>query len=109
MKKLLVVGLVTLSSIVTFAQDQIKLEKQVVKASCGQCQFGLKNQQGCDLAIKIEDKAYFVDGSAMQEHGDAHAKEGMCNAIREAEVSGEVIDGRFKATHFKLIEVKEEK
>ena len=76
-------------------------------ASCGQCQFGLKGVSGCDLAIKIDDKAYFVDGSGMDDHGDAHAKDGMCNAIREAEVSGEVIEGRFKADSFKLISSKD--
>lgn len=80
---------------------------QLVEASCGQCQFAMTGKKGCDLAVRIDGKAYFVDGTKIDEHGDAHAADGFCEAIRKAEVQGEVVDGRFKATYFKL--VKEEK
>lgn len=80
-----------------------------VEASCGQCNFGLKGS-GCSLAVKIDGKAYFVDGSSLDEHGDAHGDSGMCNVIRKAMVEGEVVNGRFKATSFVLLpEKKEEK
>ncbi|HEX7903530.1 MAG TPA: DUF6370 family protein [Chitinophagaceae bacterium] len=75
---------------------------QVVEASCGECQFKLAGK-GCDLAVRINGKAYFVDGTSIDEHGDAHAKDGFCEAIRKAEVQGEIVDNRFKATYFKLI------
>ena len=75
-----------------------------VEASCGQCNFGLTEPPGCDLAVRISGAAYFVDGSHIDDHGDAHAERGMCNAIRRAEVRGEVIKGRFVATHFTLID-----
>lgn len=78
----------------------------VVEASCGECNFKMEGK-GCDLAIRINGKSYFVDGTAIDEHGDAHAKDGFCEAIRKAEVQGEVVNNRFKATYFKLI--KEEK
>lgn len=104
MKKLLAIGIMSMIAIGAMAQEGVKVEKKVVKASCGQCQFGLESQKGCDLAVKIDEKAYFVDGSAMGDHGDAHAKDGMCNAVRDAEVSGEIVDGRFKATYFKLMD-----
>lgn len=74
-----------------------------VEASCGQCKFGLKGKKGCDLAIRIEGKSYFVDGTNINSHGDAHAEDGFCNAIRTAKVQGEVVDNRFKATYFKLV------
>lgn len=77
---------------------------QVVEASCGQCNFGLTEPKGCDLAVRIEGKAYFVEGSHIDDHGDAHAERGMCNAIRRAAVKGEVIEGRFVARTFKLID-----
>ena len=32
-----------------------------VEASCGECNFGLPGNN-CDLAVKIDGKAYFVDG-----------------------------------------------
>lgn len=79
---------------------------QIVEASCGQCNFGLKTQKGCDLAVRINGKAYFVDGTDIDDHGDAHAKEGFCNAISKAKVTGNIVDERFKATSFKLVEEK---
>ncbi len=73
-----------------------------VEASCGQCQFGLTGK-GCNLAVRINGKAYFVDGTSIDDHGDAHAKDGFCEAIRKADVQGEVINDRFKATYFRLV------
>ena len=75
---------------------------QVAEASCGQCRFGLK-AKGCDLAVRINGKAYFVDGTGIDDHGDAHSEEGFCNAIRKAEVKGKVVNDRFVATYFKLL------
>jgi len=75
---------------------------QIVEAACGECQLGLPGKS-CDLAVRINGKAYFVDGTAIDSHGDAHAKDGFCNAIRKAEVKGEIVNNRFKATYFKLI------
>ena len=74
----------------------------LVEASCGQCQFSLPGKS-CDLAVRIDGKAYFVDGSNIDSHGDAHAKDGFCNAVRNARVQGEIIDGRFKASYFKVL------
>ena len=79
---------------------------QVVEAACGECQFKLAGKS-CDLAVRIDGKSYFVDGTNIDSHGDAHAKNGFCNAVRKAEVQGEVVNNRFKVTYFKLL--KEEK
>jgi hypothetical protein len=79
-----------------------------VEASCGQCNFGLKDKRGCDLAVRIDGKAYFVEGTKIDEHGDAHAEDGFCEKIRQAEVQGEVKDNKFKVTYFKLLPVKKE-
>jgi hypothetical protein len=49
---------------------------QIVEASCGQCQFGMEGH-GCELAVRIDGKSYFVDGSSIDSHGDAHAKDGF--------------------------------
>lgn len=82
---------------------------QIVEASCGECHFQLKGKS-CDLAIRIDGTAYFVDGTTINEHGDAHAIDGFCEAIRKAEVQGELVNNRFKVTYFKLVrqEVKKE-
>ena len=76
---------------------------QVVDAACGQCQFGITGKAGCDLAVRIDGESYFVDGTTIHDHGDAHADDGFCETIRQVEVKGEIIDGRFKAESFTLI------
>ena len=75
---------------------------QVVEVSCGQCQFKMEGK-GCDLAIRVDNKAYYVDGTKIDQHGDAHAKDGFCETIRKAEVKGAVVEDRFKVTYFKLL------
>ena len=81
-----------------FSQEKKTTQKtQIVEASCGQCQFGMTDKKGCDLAVRIDGKTYFVDGTTMNEHGNAHAEDGMCSAVRKAEVVGEVKDNRFVA------------
>ena len=84
------------------SQPDKNKKTEVVEASCGQCKFGLEGK-GCDLAVRINGKAYFVDGSDIDSHGDAHAKDGFCNAIRKARVQGEIINNRFKVTYFQLL------
>lgn len=84
-----------------FSQSTQKV--QVVEASCGQCQFKMKGKKGCDLAVRINGKSYFVEGTKIDDHGDAHSKEGFCNAIRKAEVTGEIKGDKFVATSFKLL------
>ena len=84
-----------------FKAKPTEITNRMVEVSCGQCQFKMKGKS-CDLAVKINGKAYFVDGSAIDDFGDAHAKDGFCQKIRKAKVSGKIIDNRFKATSFKL-------
>lgn len=88
------------------AQDKKTTEKpQIVETACGECQFGMKGKS-CDLAVRIDGKPYFVDGTTIDEHGDAHAEDGFCNKIRKASITGKVEKGRFKATSFTLIKEK---
>ena len=75
---------------------------QVVEAACGQCQFGMTEKSGCDLAVRIDGETYFVDGTNIHEHGDAHADDGFCVVIRNANVEGKIVDGRFKSESFTL-------
>jgi hypothetical protein len=86
------------------ADGKIDPSKKVltVDASCGQCKLGLKGKS-CDLAVRIDGQAYYVDGTSIDQHGDAHADDGFCNRIRKANVQGEVVNNRFKATYFQLL------
>ncbi|RSK31849.1 hypothetical protein EI290_13155 [Hymenobacter metallilatus] len=75
---------------------------QVVEAACGQCRLGLPGKS-CDLAVRTAGKAYFVEGTTIDSHGDAHAKDGFCQAIRQAEVQGRVVNEQFVVTYFRLL------
>ena len=79
-----------------------KITDQIVEASCGQCQLGMEGN-GCDLAVRIDGKSYYVDGSLIDDHGDAHGDNGLCNCIRKAKVTGEIKDGRFVAESLRLV------
>jgi Family of unknown function (DUF6370) len=95
-KKLLVIVFV---NFLTFQAQETK-NTIIVAAACGQCQFGMKEIRGCDLAVKIGDKFYFVDGTKIDDHGDAHAKNGFCSKVRKANVIGEIVNNRFVASSF---------
>jgi hypothetical protein len=73
-----------------------------VETACGQCKFGLVAED-CSLAVRINGKAYFADGTDIDAHGNAHAKDGFCNAVRKAQVQGELVNDRFKLSYFKLL------
>jgi hypothetical protein len=110
MKKLLI-GIFTLIIFnTTNAQDTTKKKLEFnpnyptyeVEATCGTCMFKMEGK-GCFLAIKFKGKNYFVDGTGIDDHGDAHDNEGFCNAIKKAKVQGKVVKNRFEVTYFELI------
>tara|TARA_B100001059_G_scaffold67659_1_gene64445 strand:- start:334 stop:678 length:345 start_codon:yes stop_codon:yes gene_type:complete len=107
MKKLII--LLLFIPLVSFGQENFKNklkfdpEINLIKAqvSCGICMFDMEGKQ-CELAVKIKDSKYYVEGTGVDDHGDAHSNIGFCNAIREAEVQGKVIDNKFHVSYFKL-------
>ena len=99
MKKLIVLSLLILASCANKKET-----KQIAEISCGLCQLHLDADE-CSLAVRFNDKAYFVDGFNIDDFGDAHdEKIGFCNVIRKAEITGVVKDGRFVANSIELIE-----
>ncbi|CAI8273078.1 MAG: Uncharacterised protein [Polaribacter sp. SA4-10] len=100
MKKILLLCFLILAS--CKAKKEIH---QVAEISCGQCQFEISEPMGCDLAIRLDGQAYFIDGVNIDDFGDAHdLNTGFCNVIRKANVDGVLENGRFKASTVKLIE-----
>ena len=107
MKKIIAIAFFIIGVSSMNAQEKKTEQKtQIVEASCGQCKFGMKDKKGCDLAVRIDGKSYFVEGTDINKHGDAHAEDGFCSAIRQAEVIGEVKDNKFVVSHFKLLPQK---
>lgn len=83
--------------------DDIRVIKdEPVEASCGECQFDMPGD-GCHLAIRLEGQTFWVDGSGIDDHGDAHGADGLCNQIHQARVSGVLENGRFTAEQFELL------
>ncbi|WP_288955375.1 DUF6370 family protein [uncultured Polaribacter sp.] len=93
--------------IIVVACSNKKEMTQTAELSCGQCKFDLDSESGCSLAVRFDDKAYFVDGFNIDDFGDAHdEKIGFCNVIRKGEITGVVKDGRFLASSLKLDDAK---
>lgn len=104
MKNLIFVLFISVIGFNSNAQTSPKkvIIKQVVDIACGECQFKMKGKD-CELAVKIDGKPYFVDGKKIDDFGDAHGEHGFCNATSKAEITGEIINNRFKASAIKLL------
>lgn len=111
MKKIVLVLLINiLFSTILQAQEYntIDPKKKTEKAevSCGECKFKMKGK-GCHLAVRIKGKAYWVDGAHIESFGDAHDKKmGFCNAIRKAEIQGDLKGERYVLSYLKFTDVK---
>jgi hypothetical protein len=93
---------VLLTLLASGCSQQNVADGMVVEASCGQCQLGLPGE-GCDLAVRVDGQAYYVDGTGIDDHGDAHASDGFCNSVRQARVTGRVENGRYAVKSFELL------
>lgn len=106
MKNLIIIALLFVST-TALAQEKNKQKPQIVEVSCGQCKFGMTEKKGCDLAVRLDGKSYFVEGTKIDDHGDAHAHDGFCSTIRKAEVVGEIKGNRFVVRSFQLLPIEE--
>lgn len=57
---------------------------------CAMCIYHMPGVKDCVLAVKLDGRAYLVKGSSIDDHGDAHAADGLCNTGRKARVRGRV-------------------
>ena len=64
----------------------------------------MTEKEGWDLAIKFEGKSYFAEGTSIDDHGDAHAENGFCNAISTTKVKGTIQKGKITAEPFEFID-----
>ena len=78
------------------------VETYSAKAGCATCVFHMKGVEGCKLAVEIEGRHYLVQGSDIDDHGNAHAPDGLCNIARRAKVKGRILDNRLVADEFRL-------
>lgn len=86
----------------TPTEPSLLFQDEIVEVACGECQFAMRGT-GCDLAVRHQGNSYFVVGSDIDDHGDAHAANGLCNMVRKAKVSGEIKDAKFHAQRLELV------
>ena len=91
----------TVNTLVTAVPEDGNIEGIVI-TSCGTCKLGVKGG-GCSLSVKIGDTVYPVTGTGIHDHGDAHASDGFCSAVRVAWVKGQVKKNVFHSESFVLV------
>lgn len=72
------------------------------EAGCAMCIFRMPGVKDCILAVKLNGRAMLVQGSSIDDHGDAHAADGLCNTARKARVRGRVEGDAFVAERIEL-------
>jgi len=75
---------------------------QIVEASCGICQLSMAGDE-CQLAIRVDGKDFYVEGTGIDDHGNPHGEDGFCNAIRNAHVKATYKQGIYLVTSFELV------
>jgi len=91
----------SINTLVTTLPEDGNIEGIVI-TSCGTCKLGVKGG-GCSLSVKIGDTIYPVQGTGIHDHGDAHASDGFCSAVRVAWAKGQVKDNVFHSESFVLV------
>ena len=81
----------------------------IVDASCAKCQFGKESDDECLLAVEINSEIYYVEGTSIDDHGDAHSSDGFCNSIRKAHVEGIIDRDKFLLEKFSLLKYRPKK
>ena len=82
--------------------DPQELVARTVEAGCAMCIYEMEGVEKCTLAVKVDGQPYYVTGSTIFDHGDAHAADGICMTAREAVVDGKIEDGKVVATRLEF-------
>jgi hypothetical protein len=72
----------------------MNITNKTVDAACGVCVYKMEGQNGCPLAVKIDGKAYIVEGAKWPNHD-------YCDHNCQAVVSGTIEGDKFVATSLK--------
>lgn len=96
----LILFVILLSSCATSKTD--KQIEGIYDVSCGKCNFEMTGDE-CDIAVEINGKHYYIEGSEIDDHGDEHAADGLCSTTRKAHVKGQIKFGVFIAESVVLI------
>jgi len=101
---LLIIDISTISQQISHDTHGMRINL-IVDASCAKCQFN-KEDDECLLAVEINSEIYYVDGTTIDDHGDAHGSDGFCNVIRKAHVEGAIEGNKFLLEKFSLLKYR---
>lgn len=71
-----------------------RVSDQSAQVACAGCVFHMEGAEGCQLAVKLDGKTYFVDGAEVAGHE-------WCDKALDAVVNGTIENGRFVASSVK--------
>lgn len=71
----------------------------LTETGCASCSYKMPGVRGCQTAVKLDGKAYLLEGVETNAHAD-----GLCDATKFARIAGKVHNGRFVATHYEIDE-----
>ena len=101
---LLIVDISTIAQQISLDTSGMKVNL-IVDTSCAKCRFN-KADDECLLALEINSEIYYVDGTTIDDYGDAHDSDGFCNVIRKAHVEGEIVGNNFILEKFSLLKYR---
>ncbi len=80
-----------------------------IEAGCAMCIYQMPGIEECVLAVDWNGRRYLVDGSGIDDHGDAHAADGLCLAARPGTMRVEAVtDNRVRVAAMQLVPQAEE-
>lgn len=97
-----VVGVAGLAGVGCSGTPEGRVASRQAEVGCGLCRFG-DDASSCELMVRMDGVVYPVDGAGIDDFGDAHAPDGLCEATRTAVVSGRIDGGRFVAESIELV------
>jgi len=101
---LLIVDISTIAQQISLDTSGMRVNL-IVDTSCAKCQFN-KADDECLLAVEIHSEIYYVNGTTIDDHGDAHGSDGFCNVIRKAHVEGVVDGNKFLLEKYSLLKYR---
>lgn len=71
--------------------------EETTEVGCGMCMYSMEGVESCELAAKVDGKAYLVTGVDFDTHGS-----GLCNGTSNAKITGSVYEDGVTATKVEL-------
>ena len=74
-------------------EPQVTGATHEIEAGCAMCIYEMPDIEECVLAVRWDDKDWLVDGSGIDDHGDAHASDGLCLVARPGKMVATSTEG----------------